>query len=161
MLYEVITLFEVPDCPSSPDGMITITNITGGKGAPYEIEMEDSILHYSVNSRNNFVQHTLYEVIRIGGSGDTFEWYSDATATTYVGAGYDFGVVPPVGTTTYYGRWETSTGCGVSSMESVSVSVTALPVAATGIVATDSNLCAGESTTLSVPDGSGDEFVWS
>ncbi len=43
-------LFEVPDCPSSPDGMITITNITGGKGAPYEIEMEDSILHYSVNS---------------------------------------------------------------------------------------------------------------
>ncbi|MDD3685481.1 MAG: glycosyl hydrolase family 18 protein [Bacteroidales bacterium] len=47
-----------------------------------------------------------------GGSGDVFNWYTDACGSVLVGSGNDFSVNPGVNTT-YFGRWENACGNSV------------------------------------------------
>ncbi len=56
-----------------------------------------------------------------GGSGTTFNWYSGSCGGTLVGTGQDLSV-SPTSTTTYYGAW--TNGCGTSTCQSVTVTVT-------------------------------------
>ncbi len=93
-----------------------------------------------------------------GGSGDTFKWYSSSCGVTSAGTGNNLSV-SPAATTTYYGRWETSS-CGNSTCQTVTVTVNPLPVAPTSVSATPTTICAGASTTLSYTGGSGTTFEW-
>ncbi|MFH2140875.1 MAG: hypothetical protein ABIJ97_00530, partial [Bacteroidota bacterium] len=93
----------------------------------------------------------------IGGSGTTFTWHTGSCAGTSVGTGNNLSV-SPTSTTTYYGGW--SNGCGNSTCQSVTVTVTQLPTAPTGVSATSTTICSGQSTTLSYSGGSGTTFTW-
>ncbi|MEA2043399.1 MAG: T9SS type A sorting domain-containing protein, partial [Bacteroidota bacterium] len=93
-----------------------------------------------------------------GGSGDTFGWYTASCGGTSVGIGQNLSVSPTT-TTTYYGRWETS-GCGESTCRAITITVNPLPTAPSSVSATSTEICEGESTTLSYTGGSGDIFGW-
>jgi hypothetical protein len=92
-----------------------------------------------------------------GGSGTTFNWYSTSCGNTIVGSGNNLPVSPTI-TTTYYGRWENSSGN--SDCVSVTVTVNPLPTAPTSVSASPNPICVGGSTTLSYNGGSGTTFRW-
>ena len=92
-----------------------------------------------------------------GGSGDTFEWYTESCGGTPVGTGNDLTVTPGL-TTTYYGRWENA--CGVSVCDSIEIVVNPSPTAPTSVNATSEIVLEGESTELTFEGGSGDSFEW-
>ncbi len=92
-----------------------------------------------------------------GGTGATFAWYSGSCGGTSVGTGQNL-VIAPTTTTTYYGRWENASGN--TTCQSVTVNVTALPIAPTSVTATPNPITIGNSTTLTYTGGSGTTFTW-
>ena len=92
-----------------------------------------------------------------GGSGTTLAWYSGSCGGTFVGTGNDPAVTPPA-TTTYYARYE-SAGCVSSTCAVVTVTVYNV-TNPTNASAASGTVCTGNSTTLSVTDGSGVTFNW-
>lgn len=92
-----------------------------------------------------------------GGSGTTFNYFLGSCNGPLLGTG-DTWVDSPTTTTTYYGQWETA--CGASACQSVIVNVHHFPVLPTNVTATQTNICAGESTTLVYTGGEGDTFTW-
>ncbi|PLX07178.1 MAG: hypothetical protein C0596_12355, partial [Marinilabiliales bacterium] len=93
-----------------------------------------------------------------GGSGDTFNWYTGSCGGTLIGTGDNF-TVSPAATTTYYGAWENT--CGVSTCQTVTVTVNPLPAAAGTIVGTNT-ICKGVSGVgYSVPAiANSTSYVW-
>jgi hypothetical protein len=87
------------------------------------------------------------------GTGDVWTWYDGGCGNgAPIGTGATISVSPSA-TTTYFVRAEG--GCaGQSACASVQVVVNTLSTDPTGITATSSNICAGESTTLTVAGGS-------
>ena len=92
-----------------------------------------------------------------GGDGEVFTWYAHACGANIVGTGNNVVVTPTI-TTTYYGNWQSD--CGIGACMQVTVYVSSFPIPATGVSATRTNLCYGESTTLRYTGGSGDTFWW-
>lgn len=92
-----------------------------------------------------------------GGSGTTFNWYTSSCEGAYMGSGETW-LATPSSTTTYYGQWETS--CGSSTCESVTVEVGHFPELPSSLNATQTDICAGESTTLYYVGGTGEVFTW-
>jgi hypothetical protein len=92
-----------------------------------------------------------------GGSGTTFGWYTSSCGGSLVGTGNNLSVSPTT-TTTYFGRWENS--CGNSTCQTVTVTVNPLPVAPSSVQASQTTICATQSTTLSYTGGSGTTFGW-
>jgi hypothetical protein len=93
----------------------------------------------------------------VGGSGDSFNWYTTDCGNTFVGAGNNVNV-SPTSNTIYYGRWENA--CGNSACKTVSVTVNPLPIAPTEIVANQNTICEGQAAVLSFVGGSGSSFKW-
>jgi len=93
----------------------------------------------------------------VGGSGSTFNWYSESCGGILVGSGNDLNVMPSI-TTTYYGRWENS--CGNSTCEMITITVNPLPIEPISVSATNTTICNGESTDLTINGGSGTTFNW-
>lgn len=94
------------------------------------------------------------------GGGATWQWYSGSCGGTSVGSGTSI-TVSPSSTTTYYVRAEG--GCGPTSCASVTVPVNNLSTAPTSVTASNTTLCAGTSTTLTVNGGSlgtGSSWFW-
>ncbi len=102
------------------------------------------------NGESTFLTYT-------GGSGTTFNWYTGSCGGVLVGTGDNF-EVNPTANTTYYGTWETS--CGISTCKTVAITVIQLPVEPVSVDATDTEICSGESTSLSYTGGSGNTFAW-
>ncbi len=97
----------------------------------------------------------------LGGSGDTFEWFTGSCGGTPIGTGVNLTIPAPSSTTTYYGRWA-SAFCDESACAQVTVTVNANPVAPTVANVDNNNYCSGSvaNISLSVPDGSGDVLRW-
>lgn len=94
------------------------------------------------------------------GNNATWQWYSGSCGGTPVGTGSSI-VVSPSSTTTYYVRAEG--GCATTACASVTVPVNSLSTAPTSITSTNSSICAGTSTTLTVNGGSlgsGASWFW-
>ncbi len=91
---------------SSPATLTNLTNPT----KPDEVNASDTDICPGGNTLLSYS----------GGSGTTFNWYSQSCGVGFVGTGNNFSVSPSE-TTTYYGRWTNS--CGNSDCESVSVTV--------------------------------------
>ncbi len=92
-----------------------------------------------------------------GGSGDDFYWYSVDCGNTFVGTGNNLSV-SPVGTTTYFGRWENS--CGNTACQAINVVVNPLPVAPMSVYTNDNQICEASSVQLGFTGGSGSSFKW-
>jgi len=92
-----------------------------------------------------------------GGSGSSFEWYSNSCGGTAVGSGNDV-TVTPTDTITYYGRWENS--CDSSACKSVTVNVDPSSSPQSSVSASATTICEGESIELSYTGGSGAAFEW-
>jgi hypothetical protein len=95
------------------------------------------------------------------GTGSQLVWYTGGCGVTWVGTGSSI-TVRPTSTTTYYVRREG--GCGTpTGCASVTVTVNANSTAPTSVSASNSTICAGQSTTLSASggtDGTGSQLVW-
>jgi trimeric autotransporter adhesin len=93
----------------------------------------------------------------VGGSGDTFRWFTGSCGGTLAGTGNDL-VVSPTVTTTYYGAWENT--CGLTVCESITITVNQLPVAPTSVQASIATICFGGNSVLTYTGGSGTIFNW-
>lgn len=95
-----------------------------------------------------------------GGSGDIFRWYTNSCGGTYFSEGNSLSIGTPLTTTVLYGRWESS--CGVSECKQVIVHVNALAEKPTSITATQTEVCFGSTTpiTLTAVGGSGTTLKW-
>lgn len=94
------------------------------------------------------------------GAGATYEWYSSSCGGIYVGSGATINV-NPTNTTTYFCRIEGD--CNITGCESVTVIVDPLSTAPTTVSATNTSVCAGTPTTLTVSGGTlaaNDNYVW-
>ena len=95
------------------------------------------------------------------GSGATWEWYTGSCGGTSVGTGSSI-TVSPTSTTTYYVRAEGT--CNTTSCVSVSITVNTNSSDPLSISATNSTICEGEQTTLSVQSigilGTGADWYW-
>ncbi len=80
-----------------------------------------------------------------GGSGDIVEWFTGSCGGTFLGTGGSLTIANPDVTTTYYARWSTS-NCGNSLCNSVTVSVTYPPVPS--YAGNDQAVCGALTTTL-------------
>lgn len=87
------------------------------------------------------------------GTGAVVRWYTGSCGGTLVGTGNPLTVSAPTSSTTYYARYE-STGCGNTTCASVDVIVSTPSTAPTGINASSTSVCPGQSVTLSVQGGS-------
>jgi gliding motility-associated-like protein len=96
----------------------------------------------------------------VGGAGPTVEWYSGSCGGTPVGTGNPLVIESPTVNTTYYGRYESS--CGISTCESVDVTVDVLPLAPTSASVDRTDFCSDDAGVieLSVIGGSGDDVYW-
>lgn len=94
------------------------------------------------------------------GSGASWEWYSGSCGGIYVGSGASLNITPS-STTTYYVRAEGT--CNTTNCENVTVTILPSSTAPSAITATNTSVCPGGSTTLSVTGGNlatGDQWVW-
>ena len=94
------------------------------------------------------------------GNNSTWQWYTTSCGGTPAGAGSSI-VVSPSSTTTYYVRAEG--GCGPTSCATVTLPVNNLSTAPTLITATNTSICSGTATTLTVSGGtlgSGSSWFW-
>ncbi|MCT4580294.1 MAG: gliding motility-associated C-terminal domain-containing protein [Flavobacteriales bacterium] len=83
--------------------------------------------------------------------GDNWTWYEGGCgAGTSIGTGNTINV-SPTGITEYYVRGEGT--CGATNCASVTVNTSTVSIEPTSIVATNTALCAGQSTVLSVSGG--------
>jgi hypothetical protein len=90
-----------------------------------------------------------------GGTGEVIHWYSGSCGGVAVGTGSPITVTPAV-TTTYYGRYEDPAPCNYNSpCQSVTITVDAASTAPTGITASSTTICNGQSTTLTLIGGGG------
>jgi hypothetical protein len=98
----------------------------------------------------------------VGGSGDTFQWFTGSCGGSAVGSGTSLILPAPASTTTYYGRWST-VNCGDSACASVTVTVNPLPVAPTSASVDSPTYCEDSepaNITLTAAGGSGDTLKW-
>ncbi|HWB64526.1 MAG TPA: SprB repeat-containing protein, partial [Chitinophagales bacterium] len=88
------------------------------------------------------------------GTGSSWHWYSGSCGGTSVGTGSSISVTP-TSTTTYFVRAEDPSPCSSNTIcASVTITVSQASTAPTGINATASTICNGNSTTLTVQGGS-------
>lgn len=92
------------------------------------------------------------------GTGATWEWYTGSCGGTSAGNGTSI-VVNPSSATTYYLRAEGT--CNTTSCQSVTINMKSLSTDPTSASATQSTICDGSSTDISVNGGSlGDGATW-
>jgi hypothetical protein len=95
------------------------------------------------------------------GSGSAWTWYAGGCGSgTAIGTGSSISV-SPASTTTYFVRGEG--GCANTTCVSVQVVVNGPSTAPTAIIASNSNVCAGANTTLTVSGGAlggGAQWFW-
>lgn len=94
------------------------------------------------------------------GAGASWEWYSGSCGGLYIGAGTSISVTPTA-TTTYYVRAEGT--CNTTNCANVTVIVDPVSAAPTSISATNTTVCPGDQTTLSVVGGTlapNDTWTW-
>ncbi len=94
-------------------------------------------------------------------TGAWWTWYTGSCGGTEVDRGSSLGYIYPTETTTYYLRQENA--CGVSNCVEVTVEVSDLSSAATGITPAKAAVCPREETTLTVEGGSlgtGARWAW-
>ncbi|UKN03262.1 gliding motility-associated C-terminal domain-containing protein [Paracrocinitomix mangrovi] len=85
------------------------------------------------------------------GTGANWQWYSGSCGGTSVGSGTSVAVSPTT-TTTYYVRAEGT--CNTTSCQSITINVNSNSTAPTSINASQSTICEGSSTNLTVSGGS-------
>ncbi len=98
----------------------------------------------------------------VGGSGDTFEWFTGSCGGTPVGTGTSLSIPAPSATTIYYGRWSTA-HCGASTCAQATVTVNPLPVAPTSASVDAPTYCENSgpgNISLTAAGGSGDTLKW-
>ncbi|MBG16632.1 MAG: hypothetical protein CL853_09810 [Crocinitomicaceae bacterium] len=90
---------------------------------------------------------------------DTYFWYENSCgATNAIGSGNQI-TVSPLANTTYYVRAEGP--CGNTTCIDITISLSTTSVAPTAIVASNTSICAGQSSVLSVSGGSlGSGATW-
>ncbi len=93
-----------------------------------------------------------------GGVGDTLHWYEGSCGGTHLGVGNNLSIPAPVATTTYFAQWASNL-CGVSTCESVTVTVENPPSAANA--GSDQSLCGVTNTTLAAVVPSPGTGTWS
>lgn len=94
------------------------------------------------------------------GTGANWEWYTNSCGGIYLGSGTNINVSPTV-TTTYYVRAEGD--CNNSSCVSTTVTVLPTSILPTSIIASNPNVCPGQTTNLTVSGGqliTGDNWTW-
>lgn len=99
-------------------------------------------------------------------TGYTANWYTGSSgcgntliATVPIGKAWGALTVAPTITTIYYVKWQSPT-CGASNCAEITINVIAKPVAPTSATATPGTICLGESSALSVTNGSGATLKW-
>ena len=85
------------------------------------------------------------------GTSASWKWYNSSCGNGYVGTGSSINVAPNT-TTTYYARGEGT--CNTTGCASITVIVDYLSSPASSINGTNSQICVGGSSTLSVVGGS-------
>jgi hypothetical protein len=98
----------------------------------------------------------------VGGSGDTFEWFTGSCGGTLIGTGTSLVIPAPSATTIYYGRWNTD-HCGASTCTQATATVNPLPVAPTSAAVDAPTYCEDSepaNITLTAAGGSGDTLKW-
>lgn len=94
------------------------------------------------------------------GSGGTFEWYTGSCGGASAGTGASINVSPTV-TTTYYVRAESP--CGITTCESITITVNTPSTDPTSATAATPTFCLGGNTNLSVfggTVGTTADYVW-
>lgn len=134
------------NCGISECQSITI-NVNDNPSNPTSVDASDTEICEGENITLSFE----------GGSGETFQWFDDFCDGSLIGTGNDL-TVTPTSTTTYYGAW--TNVCGVSECQSITITVNENPTAPTIVDAIDTEICSGESVTLSYEGGSGTTFNW-
>ena len=94
------------------------------------------------------------------GTNATYEWYTGSCGGTYVGSGSSISLNPN-STTTYYVRAEGS--CNTTNCVSQAITVEPTSTAPLLITSTNSSICPGSSSTLTVSGGflaANDDYFW-
>ena len=114
-------------------------------------------------SNNNICPGDTTEISVTGATlpnGYTYVWYTGACGAVPVAVGTSL-QVSPTSTTTYYVNAVGT--CGSTACEEVTVNVQNGSIPPAGIISSNNNFCAGESTTLTVDGGSlssGADWTW-
>jgi gliding motility-associated-like protein len=112
--------------------------------------------------RNNFCSDDLgqIELSAVGGLGDDLVWFEASCGSTPIGIGNPLVINSPEITTTYFARYENS--CGVTSCQSVLVTVLPLAQAPTFASSSANNLCFDDAGTITISavGGSGSQIQW-
>ncbi len=108
----------------------------------------------SINtSSNNICPGVTINIDAIGGTlgnGASYEWYSGSCGGIYIGSGNSIPVTPSV-TTTYFVRAEGT--CNITNCATITITVLTLSTDPTNVSATNTSICPGSSTTLTVSGG--------
>jgi len=132
---------------------VTITVLDPITNGPGSITASDNQLCY-----NEEVTLTANGTIP---QGAWVQWYSTSCGVGPFGSNSAVITVnPPVGTTTYYARYENNDVCVSSACASVTITKFPLQVAPTSIVADPAIVCANTTTTLTAAGYSGGTLTW-
>jgi gliding motility-associated-like protein len=94
------------------------------------------------------------------GTGATWEWYQGSCGGIYVGSGNGL-VINPTASSTYYVRAQGN--CNTSTCQQVTVTVVAPSIQPASVIAAQTAICPGASTTLTVNGGAlapNDVWTW-
>ncbi|MDA3911584.1 MAG: T9SS type A sorting domain-containing protein [Bacteroidales bacterium] len=149
-------------CGGTLVGTGSSINVSPTVNTTYYVRAEGACNNTSCVSVTVFVEGSVTicvgDVVRLspdggflGTVGESWQWYSGSCGNTYVGAGSSIDVSPGT-TTTYYVRSEGF--CNTTGCASMQVIVNTLSTAASSISGTNSNICVGGTSTLSVNGGS-------
>jgi gliding motility-associated-like protein len=117
----------------------------------------------AIASNNNICPGNSLDLTVVGvalPAGYSYVWYTGACSAVPVGVGNTISVSPNSTETYYVSAIGT---CGATACADVTVSVLPGSIAADGILSSDNNFCAGNSTNLTVDGGSlvaGAQWVW-
>ncbi|HBG70986.1 MAG: hypothetical protein A2W93_03210 [Bacteroidetes bacterium GWF2_43_63] len=106
--------------------------------------------------QNNFCSENVDSITlsAANGSGTTLNWYTSSCGSGSPMAGNNLTIAAPSSTTTFYAAWEN--GCGVSTCQSIIVTVLPSPAANAG---NDVTICESSAVTLNGSGGS--MYSWS
>lgn len=106
--------------------------------------------------QNNFCAENVDSITlsAANGSGTSLNWYTSSCGSGSPVAGNNLTIAAPSSTTTFYAAWEN--GCGVSTCQSITVTVLPSPTANAG---NDVTVCEGSAVTMNGSGGS--MYSWS
>jgi len=135
---------------------ITATGCTNSAQVTISIDPLPVAPTAALVDQNNFCSENVDSITlsASGGSGATLNWYTGSCGSGTPVTGNNLTIDAPAATTTFYAAWQN--GCGVSSCQSITVTVLPSPAANAG---NDITLCSGDLANIS---GSGGVmYYWS